>query len=188
MCISRKILIVLLLMHGKTCFAQTIAFDSSVEQVFNNLKKTRTTNIVDAVLLLNKQFFKRENYVLIFDSQSPQTSSPEAPRVLLFGKDKQLRIGFNHNRKDGQDLEIIQWRDLTRTWEFREIKFTPQGPILSKADPIMCLQCHRDHKPKIVAQEFMVLLSDLKPKINKEKFLRKVQSDPIYKKLERPLN
>jgi hypothetical protein len=167
------------------CIAtQSISHDSTVDDLFKQLKKIKTQTLLDAVNVLDKQFFKKENYVLIFDSMSPQGSRAEAPRVVLLGKDKKLRIGFSPHNQNGKNFEIIQWREVTKTWEFREITFSQQGPQMSGADPIICLQCHRDHKPKIINSVANEILDGFKPSINKEKFLKLKEKGPIYKKLD----
>ena len=161
-----------------------LSYNTNVDDLFNELKKLNAQTLLDAVNVLDKQFFKRENYVLIFDSMSPQGSRAEAPRVVLFGKDKKLRIGFSPHNQDGKNFEIIQWRKITKTWEFREISFSKNGPKMSPADPSVCLQCHRDHKPKIVDSYLNELTSSLKGKVDTTKFVKIKAQDPIYKKLD----
>ncbi|MEM7645950.1 MAG: hypothetical protein AAF203_03480 [Pseudomonadota bacterium] len=150
------------------------------------LRVSRPTSIEEAVSLLDDQFFKKSQYALVFDSLSPQTSSPEAPRVLLFGKDKKLRLGFNHLKKDGRDLEVIHFVEATQTWEFREVKFGKRGPVISQPNPNLCIQCHDDFKPKFQGPMMQALRRLSKRKLDISAFTKKVKTDPIFRRLQDP--
>lgn len=169
---------------SQTVFAEKIKTNDDLEAVYKKLIANQVRDVKEAASLFDDSFFEKEQYALIFDSLSPQTSSPDAPRVLLFGRNKKLRVGFNHHKKDGQDLEVIQWRDVTQTWEFREIKFTKLGPLLSKANPGVCLQCHDDHKPKFDGALMASLRDSFKKQQDRTGFLRKQNSDPVYKRFK----
>ena len=164
----------------------SVGFEFNVDQLFQAIQLAGSKSVLEAVSLFDDRYFDKGQYALVFDSRSPQTSSPEAPRVLLFGKNKHLRVGFNHHGKHGQDLEMIQWRELTRTWEFREIKFTKKGPVLSRANPRSCLHCHRDHKPKFDGFLMQSLRHSTKKLLDISSFAKKIETDPIYRRLENP--
>ncbi len=163
--------------------ASSISHDTNVDDLFQNLKKRKASTLLTAVQSLDQQFFRKENHILIFDSMSPQGSSNKSPRIVLFGKNKELRIGFSPHHQSGQNFDIIQWRDVTKTWEFREISFSKHGPHLSEANPSICMQCHRDHKPKITDSYLDDLYKRLKPQIDTAHFFKLKAKDPIYKNL-----
>jgi hypothetical protein len=85
---------------------------------------------------------------LLFQSRSVQTATPEAPRAILFGDDARLLLTFNgDSREDRYDvLETIEWIPETSAFRLREVSFpgAGQAPIVSEANPPLCLRCHGD--------------------------------------------
>lgn len=166
-----------------------VPFESTIDQLFTVLKKNNTENIETAIVTLNNNFFKIDNYSLIFNSTSPQASSPQSPRILLFGKDKKLRLGFNHRLGNDRNLEAIQWREDKQEWELREITFTKSGPQISKANPSLCLTCHLDTK---IHPNFNNAVNSLdptqkNPSKNYTEFFKKIDpKDKVFKRLEKP--
>jgi hypothetical protein len=83
-------------------------------------------------------------YSLIRESRSLQESSPQNPRVVLFGQDAKFILAFNGDPKEKgyNTLEAIQFTP-GKTFEFREIEFIKgKKPQISEANPIKCMQCH----------------------------------------------
>lgn len=107
----------------------------SIEDVLAKLKST------------NPAFL--ENFVLVYNSKSLQRAHFLAPRVLLFDNSAQLVVTFNGDPQDKvgfQQLEVMQFRPQTDSFEFREISFTQNkssAPSFSDANPAKCLQCHQ---------------------------------------------
>jgi len=164
--------------------SQEIPHGIKVEKLFSILKENQVHSVKEAIQLFSEDFFEKENYALVFNSLSPQTSSADAPRILLFGKDRKIRMGFNHHKKTGQDLEVIQWRDSTQTWEFREIKFSKNGPTISSPNPNLCMQCHDNYKPKFEDHFLQSMRKSAKARTNTDAFYKKVAKDPIYRKFK----
>ena len=97
-----------------------------------------------------------ENYTLMHEARGRQRASLDAPRAILFGRDAKLIVAFNGDPRANayEDLELIQFRDATKTFELRSITF-PEGERadlakaeISPANPMMCLGCHRRDNPR----------------------------------------
>jgi hypothetical protein len=67
----------------------------------------------------------RSNYALLYQSRSAQGASPENPRVILFGRNSKLTCSFNgeHSQSRNDSFECFQFREATRTFDFRQIQF-----------------------------------------------------------------
>ena len=168
--------------------ATLIEFDANVEDLFAVLKKEKVTNLIQAVNLLDKQFFDTNQYALFFNSRSIQPSSSKFPRVLLFGKNKKLRLGFNHHMGKKRNLDILQYRELEKRWELREIKIANNKASLSNKNPGMCISCHGDraivpHFKGYLVESLSNKLSSYtktQKKINFNEFRKIQNSDPMY--------
>lgn len=84
-----------------------------------------------------------ENYTLAYDSRSLHESSPDFPRVILFGNSAKLILTFNGSpdQRGYQNLEIMQFREEARVFELRSISFD-KGIRFSDRNPAACLACH----------------------------------------------
>ena len=91
-------------------------------------------------------------YVLVHHSQSLQGASAESPRVILYGKAAKLVLAFNGDpsQERYRNLEIIQYRDSSRRFEFRDIEFNEgsASPTISPPNPPICMSCHRGADPR----------------------------------------
>jgi hypothetical protein len=171
--------------------ASEVSFDTNVEDLYITLKKEKVTNIVSAVKLFDNRFFDESQYAIMFRSLSIQPSSYQNPRILLFGKDRKLRVGINHHIGEERNLEILQYRSKSKVWELREIKFNNGKVSLTKANPSICMSCHGNNKitPSFkgkVAQinEYTMdhLSKGRKPDISH--FRKLIKKDPIYSRLK----
>jgi hypothetical protein len=178
-------------------YAQSIPFDTHVDNLYKNLIQLKIRTLSEFIHHLSPEYFEESQYALFFKSNSIQPSNLIYPRVLLFGKDKHIRFGFNHNVDSSKsDLEILQFRKDLNIWELREIKFTENGPQLSEANPSLCISCHGD---KEIRPEFektilrsntfgLPLKSDSKDKIQKkdlEAFKERISKDILFSKLKK---
>jgi len=168
-----------------------VTFDSNVESLYKTLKKEKVKNIVSAIKLFDNRFFEEGQYAVMFRSLSIQPSSYKNPRILLFGKDRKLRIGINHHIGEERNLEILQYRSKSKVWELREIKFNNGKVSLTKANPSICMSCHGDKEitPSFkgkVAQVNEYTMDHLSkgrmPDISDFRSL--IKKDPIYSRLK----
>ena len=114
---------------------------------FDSLKKLITDNNVNSIEsllpLLPKELVSQ--YALVTQSRSQQEASPSNPRVILFGSNAKFILTFNGDpkQKGYRTLEVTEFKDDTKTFEYREISFSPGGkPSYSQSNPSTCLQCH----------------------------------------------
>jgi hypothetical protein len=87
----------------------------------------------------------RSNFTLMHDSRSLQGSSMLDPRAILFSEDGSFFVTFNGNPSQSgyAELEMMQFRESTKKFEFRVISFSPgSSPVVSEANPARCLTCH----------------------------------------------
>jgi hypothetical protein len=103
----------------------------------------------------------RRGFTAMFQSQSLQHADPLNPRIILYGEDATLVMAFTCATGDcgtgsagvanGDHLEIVQWREDTKSFEYRDIAFPEGGtgaPVFSEANPHQCLGCHAASDPR----------------------------------------
>jgi hypothetical protein len=135
----------------------SLSYETLVDMV-----QTRHLRSVDDLLgqpELDRSFMR--GFTSVFRSQSIQHADPQNPRIILYGTDAKLILAFTCAGGDcagqsspvlgGDRLEIIQWRDASKSFELRDITF-PEGPTgdatFSEANPARCLACHEASDPR----------------------------------------
>lgn len=119
-----------------------------------SLIQERQVRSIDELLPLLPTDFMSQ-YTLMRDSESLQSADALNPRAIVYGGDGTFIMSFNGApSQDGyDDLELIQYRERTRSFEFRRISFpSPRNSLsavqFSEANPRMCLACHEvDPRP-----------------------------------------
>ena len=112
------------------------------------VRKIEPTSVEQVLEKLPPDF--RSQFTLVYRSRSTQGASLENPRVILYGPDARLLIAFNGDPllKGYQSLEMIQYRDAIRGFEFRKIDFPFDASKPIEKNPTECLKCHRaDPRP-----------------------------------------
>jgi hypothetical protein len=130
----------------------------SYEDIVRIIKERKVSSIEALLPLLPKSF--RASFTLIHDSHSLQKADPMHPRAILFSSDGKLSCTFNGNPElEGYDsFECYQFRDATRSFDFREIEFPSKRNGLKKpafSQPnqrarkgVSCTACHgQDPRP-----------------------------------------
>jgi hypothetical protein len=91
----------------------------------------------------------RSRFTLIKTSKSLQQASPLQPRAIIFGLDAKLIMTFNGDASQSgfDDLEVMQFRDETNSFELHRISFPSRRNGLSQVkisgtNPEVCLGCH----------------------------------------------
>jgi hypothetical protein len=168
-----------------------VKFNSTVEDLYKVLKSKKVKDVISATKLFDDQFFAVRQYAVLFSSQSIQPSSYEHPRILLFGKDNEMRVGINHHIGKKRNLKIIQYRKKDKVWELREIKFDNDKVSLTRANPPVCMSCHGDKKvlpsfkgklAQINEYKMNYLMKGEKPDVLI--FKKSIKGDPIYSRLK----
>jgi hypothetical protein len=118
-----------------------------------SLIQTKGLTSVEAVLPLLPADL-RSSYVLVHDSRSVQSASYASPRAILFGMDAHLTCAFAGDpAQPGFDsLECFQFRETSRTFDFRQIRFPTSSNGLTQVafsasnqstdGKIQCTSCH----------------------------------------------
>lgn len=135
------------------CFRPVIAAEATkfdFENLSALIKKADIRSVEQLLPRLPKEFQK--NYVLMKDSVSNQGATPENPRVIVFSNDAKLILAFtgdSEKAKDYSNLEIIQFREKTNSFEFRKVEFDKDKVAnISEKNPERCLKCHqKDPRP-----------------------------------------
>jgi hypothetical protein len=140
----------------ETRASSPITYESLVEMI-----RARQLSTIDAVLAqpeLTRSF--RRGFTAVFASKSIQHADPLNPRIILYGIDATLILAFTCATGDCGDatsvagadhLEMIQWRDETKSFELRDIDFhegQPGPATFSEANPPRCLACHEASDPR----------------------------------------
>jgi hypothetical protein len=127
-----------------------------------DLVQTRNLRSVDA--LLGQPEFSRSflrGFTSVFQSRSIQHADPDNPRIIVYGEDAKLILAFTCAVGDcsgqsgtvqgGDRLEIIQWREASKSFELRDITFPEAAAgdaTFSEANPARCLGCHEASDPR----------------------------------------
>ncbi len=130
----------------KPSYTSDVNFDDGIdyEGLVNKIETNSATTLEQVLHLVPQEFFA--NYVLMYRSRSLQDANPLFPRAIVFGRSAKFIMAFNgHEKQKGyNNLEIIQFREKTFRWEFREITFAEgQAPRFSEPNPQKCLECHQ---------------------------------------------
>lgn len=185
-----KLIIFIAFLYSYNSYCK-VKFDSSIEQFYSELQKAKVKNVESAIAILDDKFFNPNQYAVLFQTRSIQPSSLKYPRILLFGKNRELRIGINHNLGQKRNIDILQFRKDKKVWELREISFDNGNLAISKANPSICISCHGN---KEILPEFKgryLQASNIKmkslqnsKKIDVSYFRSIVKSDSIYSRLK----
>ncbi len=89
----------------------------------------------------------RNHFVLGYRSQSASDASMEHPRVITYSPETKLILAFNGSPDQigYWNLEAMQFRETTNTFDLMEIAFDKSGqamPRFSDLNPSRCLACH----------------------------------------------
>jgi Cytochrome C oxidase, cbb3-type, subunit III len=111
------------------------------------IEKNHITKIDELIPHLPQNY--KENYVVMFDSRSPQTATPEKPRIILHGngalaghETSELILAFDQT---GNDVEVMHLEPPDKTITLQKITFDPSGaPKFFEKNPSECLRCHSD--------------------------------------------
>jgi hypothetical protein len=137
-------------MFSAAADAQTYGVDPAADDKINfdsfakAVAARRVESLDEALALVPPRFFT--NHVLVYRSRSLQDSSYLYPRAIVFGESGKFLLAFNgHEKHRGYNqLELIQFRDRTNSWEFREMTFAKgKAPEISAPNPKKCLECHQ---------------------------------------------
>jgi hypothetical protein len=108
---------------------------------------SRGVRTIEEFISILPPYMKNDNYVLMYRSRSLQAATPESPRAILYTPSARLILSFNGGNpgsRGADTIELIQFRDKDKTFEFREIYFPKNGrPEVSQANPRKCLECHQ---------------------------------------------
>ncbi len=92
----------------------------------------------------------RRDYVLMYKSRSIQHSDYQAPRAILNWDHGRKVISFNEgpNYKGGNSIEMIQFNEIQRRFEFHRLDFESGKPPKRDQNLQRCHGCHRaDPRP-----------------------------------------
>ena len=110
------------------------------------------SSLEDLIRMLPRSL--RGQYALMHSSHSLQGGTFDEPRALMITPDGKLVVSFNGNPDPPQstnpsrnpasynDLEIVQFRDATNSFEFRKITVVDGHRTVSEANPPICMGCH----------------------------------------------
>jgi len=124
--------------------------EPSAEHFTNYVKLSEQSSAPDVETWLAELKASRPDYfskyLVAYRSRSLQTSTPTAPRIILFSPQAELLIGFNGDPQERgyKNVETIAFDPATDRFEFHEGDFAPGAkPSLGKANPRKCLECHQ---------------------------------------------
>jgi hypothetical protein len=144
---------------GQSSMGEKPTYSSSSDGSFNfeslrKLIEDKNIKSIEALLTMLPEDI-RSNYTLVYDSRSIQGASFSNPRAILYDKKSGLMIAFNGapDQVGHNNLEVIQYRKDSRTFEFREIVFPDSQDSSAKAEfshknPQSCLACHGGDDPR----------------------------------------
>ena len=148
-----EFLVLLALVTGLLRPSAAIASETTFEDFRHAIETRGARSVEDAIALLPASM-REGGYVLMYRSRSLQHASPLAPRAILTSPSARLIVTFNGGGagvRGGDALEVVQFRDDTQSFEFREIVFRAGlPPRFSEPNPRKCLECHQSPARKDV--------------------------------------
>ena len=124
-----------------------------LEAFINNQNSKKHPQTLESTLeelkRVEPNFF--DQYVLMYNSRSLQTSSFMFPRVLLNSPNSTTIISYNGDPADhGYDrLEVMRFNPQTAKFTFNEINFLNGKLNLSENNPQKCMNCHQNSSRKV---------------------------------------
>ncbi len=129
----------------------------SFSEMYKEIEEKGIRKIEDAIAILPQSL--RDNYTLMYASNSIQHATKENPRAILFGHTADFIVTFNGeanpDRNDNggyNSLETLEFRRKENRFILREIVFDPGGlarPRVSAENPGKCLRCHTHYAQPI---------------------------------------
>jgi cytochrome c553 len=125
---------------------------------------------IDAFLALLPETY-RTHFTLVHRSFSIQGATPLSPRAIVFGADAQVILSFNagldesgRKQDGGQAIEVIEWHQDRKAWEFAELTFSTAERRLKREDnPAKCIMCHSGTPKAIDVQDAKHYVGRAKP-------------------------
>jgi hypothetical protein len=134
--------------HYSSYFKNLVPIDD--EMTFEKFKEVIEKNEIkslDQALTFLPAEMMNNNYILMYHSRSLQESTPESPRALVFSPSARFILSFNGgdpSLRGANSIEIIQYKDSSRSFEFREIEFIDGlRAKISGPNPKKCMECHQ---------------------------------------------
>ncbi|MEO0336650.1 MAG: hypothetical protein AAF202_09650, partial [Pseudomonadota bacterium] len=147
----RFIALLFLLACGLTSKASYYDFTDETDldyEKFVDLVEYQSLNSIEDTLGALKEAYPLyfQHYILMYKSRSLQDGSPMSPRAILFDRSSKFVFSFNGDpsQRGYSRIEIMQFRDETARFEFREVIFEEgKPPSFSEANPRKCMVCHQ---------------------------------------------
>jgi len=122
----------------------------TINDLMNLIRDKKVKSVEELVPLLPLSY--RQEYALVYESRSIQKSNPKNPRIIMFGRDAQLIMTFNGDKKlpGFEALEVMEFNKQRREFALFEIILDGKNvPLnLPEKNPGQCVACHhRDPKP-----------------------------------------
>lgn len=124
-----------------------------------------------------------EDYVLMRETQSLQSASKDAPRVILFGGSGDLVLAYDST---GESLEAIEFDRKKKRWDFYAVAFK-EGKVHVRKNPDSCTGCHtKELRPNWEPYAYWPgAYNDLEDMSASEKkaygeFVKHRKADPLY--------
>ena len=113
---------------------------------------------IDSVLSKLPKYF-RANFTLV------HREDPLNPRILMFGRDAQLVLGFqgNPSKQKSNEIEIMAWHKDTKEFEFSLLEFGDDHTTLTRNHP-RCVNCHSGVSRPVSEKHFARAAKTMVPK------------------------
>lgn len=198
-----------LLVFSFTCFGQEVPDITTLierensynpEELFTLLKEKKPKDKAEFMSILPNIF--KDNYILMYDSKSLQSSSFDKPRAILRSPKSEVMLSIsNHGdikNEHNSNVELIYWDKEEKAFKFHEISFDEStGMKISNENPSKCLKCHGGDDPRpnwepysswpgsYGGKEEFRLSGELVAGERRylDEFINKSKSDPIYSQL-----
>lgn len=114
----------------------------TMEKIVDWSETKKAADIADLLEVLPKAM--KASPAWVFETQSAQRASAPAPRGILHDPEGGLTIAFSGTDKDPRrdQLEMLQFRRETATFELYVLDFSKRPPKLSQKNPPGCVRCH----------------------------------------------
>ena len=121
--------------------------EMTFQSIMEFMDKTGVTSIPELLNALPNYY--QNNFSLVEHTRGEGQSDVNFPRIVLFGSDGRFLLNVGTKPEDPKYdlLDGAELNDKTGKWDFSQIDFTGEKPVLHK-EPKSCQRCHGSDNPR----------------------------------------
>ena len=121
------------------------AQSSSIMDRIEEILSSGTVRSVEDLLRVLSRDREFTDYALMYRSRGLQNASFRSPRAIVSFPEEGFVLAFNG---DGDQIEIMEFDDVNRAFNFYEVSLTGGLPTITDPNPRKCRECHGLYDPR----------------------------------------